>query len=104
MESDKIIQAIAKDLDLQTSASSFNKQVLIDHINKLLQHDFQKLISLLYRIDISENKLRSLLNENTGRDAADIITDLIIERQVQKIKSRQQFSQRDNNINEEDKW
>ena len=36
-----------------------------------------------------------LLQENVGEDAAFIIADLIIERQIEKIKSRQQFSRRD---------
>jgi hypothetical protein len=101
----ELLLTIAKDLEIiPADQATFTKQVLIDHINDLLQHNFQKLVSLLYRLDVSETKLRSLLDNNEGRDAADIITDLIIERQLQKIKSRQQFRQRDNNINEEDKW
>ncbi|MBK8141653.1 MAG: hypothetical protein IPK57_11990 [Chitinophagaceae bacterium] len=48
--------------------------------------------------------MRALLAEKDGENAAALIADLIIERQLQKIKSRQQFRQRDNSINENDKW
>lgn len=74
------------------------------HINYLINHDFEKLVSLLYRIDVSEPRLRNLLNQTEGEGAAALITDLIIERQLEKIKSRQQFRQQDNDIDENEKW
>ena len=77
---------------------------LAAHINYLIQHHFEKLVSLLYRIDVSEAKIKSLLQQQPNEDAAKIIADLIIERQLQKIKTRQQFSQRDNDFDEEEKW
>jgi hypothetical protein len=80
------------------------RDTLSAQINFLVGNDFQKLISILYRVDVSEPKLRSLLKENPEIDAGKIIADLIIERQIQKIKSRQQFTQRDNSIDENEKW
>lgn len=77
---------------------------LAAEINQLINHEFEKLIFYLYRIDVHEDKMRKLLESNNGENAAVLIADLIIERQVQKIKSRQQFSQRDNDIDEEEKW
>ena len=79
------------------------RQQLIDYINDLLLHDFNKLLQLLYRIDISEQKLKTVLGENPQTDAAIIITDLIIKRQEEKIKTKLSFRS-DNNIAEEDKW
>ena len=79
------------------------KERLSSHINFLIQSDFQKLVSILYRVDVNEPKLKHLLKENPGYDAANIITDLIIERQLQKIKSRQEH-RNDENISEDEKW
>jgi hypothetical protein len=73
------------------------------HINQLIQSDFEKLVSLLYRIDISEPKLKLLLQQNPGEDAGKIIAELIIERQLQKIKSRQEY-RRDSTISDEESW
>ena len=69
-----------------------------------MEKDFQKLVAILYRLDVSETKLKKLLSENHHADAALLIADLMIERQVQKIKSRQQFHQRGNDIDENEKW
>lgn len=74
---------------------------LSNYINHLLNTDFEKVVSLLYRIDVDENKIKKLL-ENTTNSSL-IIAQAIIERQLQKIKSRQEH-RRDNNISEEEKW
>jgi hypothetical protein len=79
------------------------KERLSSHINFLIQSDFQKLVSILYRVDVSEPKLKHLLKENPGYDASNIIADLIIERQLQKIKSRQEH-RKDRNISDDEKW
>jgi hypothetical protein len=80
------------------------RTLLAARINDLIIHQFDKLVSLLYRIDISEYKLKQLLASNPSTDAGVVIANLIIERQVQKIKSREQFRNRENNISEEEKW
>lgn len=74
-----------------------------EKVSALLQTDFNALVTLLYRIDVDEEKLRLLLETNENREATDIITGLIIERQLQKIKSRRKFKP-NNNISEEEKW
>jgi len=106
MYEDESIKNAATQLDVRLSGNDFvtNKGILAESINELIQNDFQKLISILYRLDINEEKLKHLLKENTQSDAGLIITDLIIERQIQKIKSRQQFSRRDNEIDENERW
>jgi hypothetical protein len=80
------------------------KEKISFHVNELIQHDFQKLVTILYRIDVNEPKLKYLLKENPGDDAGKIIAELIIERQLQKIKSRQEHSKRDENISDNEKW
>jgi len=79
------------------------KERLSSHINFLIQSDFQKLVSILYRVDVNESKLKHLLKENQGFDAVNIITDLIIERELQKIRSRQEH-RNDENISDDEKW
>jgi len=68
------------------------QQKLIVYINSLIQTDFQKLVTILYRVDVDENKLKTILRNEAGKDAADIIAGLIIEREMQKIQTRKQFS------------
>jgi len=70
-------------------------QQLADYINQLILVNFERLVQLLYRIDVSEAKLKYLLKENPNEDAGRIIALLIIERQIQKIKFRKEMSESD---------
>ncbi len=77
--------------------------VVIGKINDLLEKDFPGLVNILYRIDVSEHKLRTVLNENSDTDASVIIYELIIERQLKKIEARKDQQQQED-ISETDKW
>ena len=66
---------------------------LAEKVNAMIQGNFDKLLQLLYRIDINEQRLRRLLIENEGEDAGKIIARLIMERQWEKMESRRQFRQ-----------
>jgi hypothetical protein len=70
-------------------------QQLSDYINQLILVNFERLVQLLYRIDVSEAKLKYLLKENPNEDAGRIIALLIIERQIQKIKFKKEMSESD---------
>ncbi|MFT4018768.1 MAG: hypothetical protein QM668_17525 [Agriterribacter sp.] len=102
----ELIQSLQQVLSLQladTLTKEKLKYIIAERVNDLIQHDFAQLTQLLYRIDINEARLKKLLNEAGEKDAAGIIAELIIERQVEKFESRKQFKQ-DNDISEEDKW
>lgn len=79
------------------------KEKLAVHINHLINHEFEKLVSILYRVDVNENKMWQLLEQKGGEDAARLIADLIIERQLQKIKSRQE-NRKNNEVPDDEKW
>lgn len=79
------------------------RQQLAEQINWLIVHDFNQLVTILYRIDINEQKLKRLLQENAGTDAAGLIADLIIQRQLEKIKLRQVFKNKPP-VDDEEKW
>ena len=67
------------------------------YINELIDKDFNKLVNLLYRIDISEQKLKiALQNEDKTISSGKTIAQLIIERQLQKLEFRKKFSKKKN--------
>ncbi|TAL50357.1 MAG: hypothetical protein EPN92_01900 [Chitinophagaceae bacterium] len=102
-----LIPSLSKSLEIELPENISGEELkrqLSSHINYLIKSDFQKLVSFLYRIDVSESKLKQLLKDNADEDAASIIAELIIERQLQKIKSRQHFNTRDENIDDVEKW
>ena len=81
------------DLQLLSKQDFINE--LASEINHLILTNFERLIQLLYRIDVSEVKLKSLLKENPNEDAGRIIALLIIERQIQKIKFKKEMLESD---------
>lgn len=107
MDQSQLIQGINKDLSLALP-EKINLDLLHAEltglINVLIRDDFQKLISILYRVDVSEQKLKGLLQEHPKEDAGKIIASLIIERQLEKIKSRKQYKQPKDDFDEEEKW
>ena len=106
MKQEDPLQLAALEMGLVTSDSkaALNLDDLAARVNELIEKDFHQLISLLYRMDVSEPKLRALLKDNPGSDAGLLIAKLMVERQVQKIRSRQQYRQRDNDIDEKESW
>ena len=105
MEHEKIIYEVAAELGIAVKENdyAFAKQQLINKINDLVAKDFHRLISIFYRLDINETKLKQQLADHPETDAGILIADLIIERQLQKIKSRKE-SKKDENINDEERW
>ena len=98
---DKIISTANS---LERTSTEKTREELISLINELINNDFHSLIQLLYRIDVNEKKIRFYLEENTHTDAAIVITDLIIERQLQKIEIRKKFTRQNNAEDGEEKW
>lgn len=65
---------------------------LVEAVNDLVLHDFNGLVQILYRLDVSESKIRQALSGNPGTDAAELIAQLLLKRQLQKLEARKYFS------------
>ena len=61
-------------------------------INELIKNDFSRLVQILYRIDVSEEKLKYILQLNPNEDAAKLIAAVIIERLAATKAARASFS------------
>jgi hypothetical protein len=106
-ENNELIQELNSGLPVSIPAESTPEELtkkLSEYINYLIVHDFNQLVSILYRLDVSENKLKQMLQDSSAGDAGNIIAALIIERQLQKIKSRRQYNRRDDTISDDEKW
>jgi hypothetical protein len=70
-------------------------------INNLIKEDFSKLVQLLYRIDVSEAKLKNVLKEHPNEDAGKLIAQIVIERLAATKKARESFSTKSTNIEDD---
>ncbi len=77
---------------------------LVIYLNELIAKDFSKLVHLLYAVDVPEKKLKTLLAEHPNEDAGKLIATLMLDRQEQKRKSREQFKQAEQDIPDDEKW
>lgn len=107
---DKELEDVASDLkkaDLLPIAvyTDFGglKKALSERINQLITSDFSQLISVLYRLDISEKKLRIALATAGDIPASDIIAEMVVERQLQKSQARKMFGN-NSSISDEERW
>ncbi|MFP5040528.1 hypothetical protein [Parasediminibacterium sp. JCM 36343] len=80
------------------------QHALAIYINQLIVSNFEKLVFLLYRIDISEKSIQQLLQQATTATAGETIAKAIIERQLQKIELRKKYTPPANIASEEEKW
>jgi hypothetical protein len=83
--------------------AGMSPEELSKEINQLIVHDFTALVQILYRLDVSEAKLKMVLSENPKEDAGRLIAALIIERLKKREEVRKQFPAQEN-IPEEDRW
>lgn len=104
-------QQLQQDIVLHTQLSvmpgtdpEIFRQKLADYVNYLVNNDFNKLVLILYRLDVNEKKLKQLLATEPAIDAGRLIATLIIERQLEKIKLRKQYSRPGDNIPDDEKW
>ncbi|HUH25416.1 MAG TPA: hypothetical protein VLY87_02220 [Flavobacterium sp.] len=84
------LQLLESQPDSADASFEENRNLLIRIVNQLIQSDFNKLINILYRIDVDEQKLKDALFENP-LPPAETIADMIIKRQLQKVHFREQF-------------
>lgn len=99
-------EIIQQDLEKETGLVLTNnfREELSAYINQLINTDFEKLVFLLYRIDVKESTIKQLLALPSSNNAGEIIADAIIKRQAEKVTTRQFYKQSEDNISEEDKW
>ena len=80
---------------LPESEDILNEPALLDlfteRIEEMIRHDLGILLSSLYRLDVEEHKIQSVL-QSPDIPTARGLAQLIIDRQKEKIKTRKEYS------------
>lgn len=103
----ELVPAINHSMEIELPATGTHEQLrekLSVVINDLINHDFEKLVFHLYRIDVDEARMRAVLANKADENAGGLIADLIIERQLQKIKAKTMASQKPAAGSDQDRW
>jgi len=78
------------DINLQT-LEKLTTPDLETLMNELIKNDFSKLVQFLYRIDVSEAKLKNILQANPNENAGKLIGQVVLERLAATKKARESF-------------
>src|ERR1700741_4300529 len=78
------------------------KIFLAGYISHLISNNPDKLVSILSRVDVSEKMLKANL-QNQKEEASNIMAQMIIDRQMEKIKTRERYRS-DDDVSEDEKW
>lgn len=72
------------------------------YIQHLIENDFEKLVQLLYRIDVDESKLKQMLQ--TQESSAAVIAQSIIRRISQTLETKAAFKQKPPPASDPESW
>lgn len=69
------------------------KRMLTERIIHLLNRNPERLMAILYRIDVAEARVNEIFSTALPPDIPEQLADLIIERQLAKAESRARYKQ-----------
>lgn len=68
------------------------KKLVAERVLYLMENDVEQFKYVLYRLDINERKVKTVLAESPYGEAANGIAELILNREIEKAQTRQQYS------------
>ena len=87
-EEDLVIATGVPDRDLLREKLAF----IIAH---LMEHNFERLCQAMYRLDVSETRFDRVMKETPLTDIPYAIADLVIERELQKVRTRMMYKRKE---------
>ena len=84
---------ISRDFEIEDLLSeALLRERLVQAFAYLLDNDISKMMNILYRTDVNEDKLKKLLISNSELPSAEVIADAYLARQKEKIETRKKYS------------
>ncbi len=85
--------SLAKDSLPVADDLSVIREHLTSKVMELMSRDYNRFLNNLYRIDIEENKVLEVLNLRDKTLVPEKLADLIIERQLQRVKTQRLYKE-----------
>lgn len=90
-ETEHIVDAVSQSWGVATTTEEDLLDDLARRIAWLMKFDYERLLSALYLLDLSEAKFRQASALATDEKKARILAELILEREAQKLESRKRY-------------
>lgn len=83
-------------MEIKFSGSGYNAyeelfEQIEPHIKKLIDSNHSKFMGILYRIDLNDDQIKKAITQNSSESFSEIVTDLIIKRELQKVVIRNHY-------------
>lgn len=99
-------ELIRRDFELEGIDGPVDEEALLrllaDHVDYLIQHRMEWLLSLMYRMDVAEDKVQAALSPAAALPANEGLARLILERQKQRVLTKQSYKPDD--LGEDWEW
>lgn len=87
---------VSKDFELELTTESISKEELLNIIRKTVQHyldnDLNHLLNILYRIDVNEAIVKTILSTASPENIADALAEEILNRELKKAEYRLKYN------------
>jgi len=88
-----LAKMVGKDFELpEDILENHLREALIKAFEYLVEEDFSKLVQILYRADVDQEKLKRLLESAEGASSGEVIADAYITRQKAKLEIWNKYS------------
>ena len=88
-----LTKIVGKDFELPDNISESQlREVLVKAFEYLVEDDFSKLVQILYRADVDQDKLKLLLESAENSSSGEVIADAYIARQKAKLEIWNKYS------------
>jgi hypothetical protein len=96
---DEAFQVIVQDhWELESVDILDLKSILTDKVKQLISNDFHKLVTILYRLDVSEKVLEEAISRGNVDDSASFLAHKILEREILRYKYRKMYQSKPDDL------
>jgi hypothetical protein len=97
---------VKKDFDMSLSEDRLIteaelEKALAERISYMIEHELEQLFAILYRLDVSEQKVHAALKMENEIPGAVAVARLIISRQKEKAFTRMEYSQEETDFEDD---
>lgn len=89
---------ILRDFELVEPNKEITEQELLNYLSDaiayMIEHKLDFLLSLLYRLDVSERKINEALLPGNTEDAPNALAKLVLERQKQRVATKRAYREK----------
>jgi hypothetical protein len=86
---------IFRDFELEAPAEPMTEQELLNYLAEVIAYMLERkmdyLLSLLYRLDVSEQKINQALRLDNAENAPIALARLVVERQKQRVATKKAY-------------